>query len=137
MRRDINCVSPLLEAENVELSSQWFRDVLGFDVLWIAAGAACLSFEGQMIGLLQVEESQPCRTLISRGESRDVDELYDRFTGRRVAFMSHLGRQRAGMRGFTISDPDGNLLIFTQPAEASLRVVEDADGMARESTQTD
>ncbi len=133
MRRDFDSVSPLLETEDLDVSTKWFRDVLDFEIQWVRDLAACVAFEGQLVGLIEVEDPHPSRAIISRGGSRDVDRLYERYSVRNVMFLSPLGRQRAGMRGFTLSDPDGNLLTFTQPAATPLAVVK-GSGDAAEPT---
>ncbi len=127
MRTTSGRIAPQFETEDIARAAAWYA-ALGFAVAERNAATARLSFDGEPLFLVQADDPQPSRAVVDRGARRDVGRLFERCESERLTLHAPLGSILPGFRGFTVCDPDGNLLTFLQRAPPALRLVPEARG---------
>jgi catechol 2,3-dioxygenase-like lactoylglutathione lyase family enzyme len=127
MPRQFSRIAPQFEVEDVARAVKWYVEALDFRVERSDSECAWLSLDGEFLVLIAQDGAEPARAVIGRDPQRDVDALYDRYADRDLMFLDDLGAVRGGGRGFTVADPDGNLLTFVQDSLAQFRVVTAAE----------
>ena len=102
---------PELPVSDVEKSQQFYRDKLGFKIVW--------TFPGKTIGAVAKDEA----VIFMRKQNHinpnihwifadNVDELYQEFIEASVEISEDIETKPWGIRQFSIDDPDGNRFIF-------------------------
>jgi catechol 2,3-dioxygenase-like lactoylglutathione lyase family enzyme len=120
----IQGISPFFAVSDVPRSVAFYRDHLGFGILFeegdffamIARDAAQLFLKSQA-GIAPAPN--PVRHRALRWDAYvsvpDPDALAAEFVARGVAFAAPLADTSDGLRGFEIADPDGYVLFFGRP----------------------
>lgn len=124
---NLNSVTPFLRVPDIEDAVTFFVDTLGFNLGTQVGGYAYVWREGAGFRLGQDDEPQsPPRghgRYTSYVDVRDVDALYAELKPQLEKLPP--GRVRApfdqdyGMREFTVTGPDGDLIAFGQSLEAA------------------
>ena len=119
-------ISPFFIVSDVAAAFAFYRDRLGFDVIYRVPGEdlffGIVRRDGAMIMFKSVEvEPLPnsTRDASARWDAYlnvpDPDALAAEFASRGVAFAVPLKDTHDGLRGFEIEDPDGYVLFFGRP----------------------
>lgn len=125
-RPSINLIAPLFIAKNVTASVSFYRDLLGFDLMFAEPTVdpffAIVNREGAMIMLKDVGvEPVPNhkRHEWARWDAYvnvpDPDALAAEYSSRGVQFSKPLRDTHDGLRGFELMDADGYVLFFGRP----------------------
>ena len=133
-RPQISGIAPFFIVRNVPAALAFYRDRLGFDILFQGPETNDLFFGivargGAMILLKDVGvEPLPNYTRdIQKGWARwdayldvpDPDALFAEFAARDVQFRQPLKDDDDGLRGFEVQDADGYVLFFGRPNSGS------------------
>ncbi|MBI2682099.1 MAG: VOC family protein [Acidobacteriales bacterium] len=121
--------TPNLVVSDVARSLAFYRDVLGFDPGFTVPDEAPYVFGSVTKGMVEiffndqkaVAEDMPTLagkpiggTMTLYIETEGVEALHDRLAAKGVRIVAPLKTQFYGMREFTITDPDGWLVMFAQ-----------------------
>jgi catechol 2,3-dioxygenase-like lactoylglutathione lyase family enzyme len=128
-RATIESVSPFFIAGDVERSVAFYRDQLGFTLVFQETEPphntpffAIVSRDNVMLFLKGSGAALPNPTRYSwaRWDAYflvpDPDALAEEFESRGVSFTESLKDTHDGLRGFELRDPDGYVLFFGRPA---------------------
>jgi catechol 2,3-dioxygenase-like lactoylglutathione lyase family enzyme len=125
----IVCGEPQLLVTDIERSCEFFREKLGFSLVFsygkppyyaqVGRDAARLNLrcvEGSVIQstIRDREELLSASMTVATGE--EIKLLFLEFQSAGVAFHQTLKKQPWGANNFVVKDPDGNLLLFAGPA---------------------
>ena len=131
MPADISGIAPFFIVRNVPATLAFYRDCLGFEVMFqaepddvffgiVRRGGAMIMFKA--VGV----EPVPNHTRdIKQGTARwdaylfvpDPDALAAEFSARDVEFSEPLKDTQDGLRGFELKDVDGYVLFFGRPQD--------------------
>jgi catechol 2,3-dioxygenase-like lactoylglutathione lyase family enzyme len=108
---------PIIPARDIEASTAWYRDQLGFEVFHtereygiVGRGKTWIHFWGP--SGISPEDSN---TMIRVGV-RGIDELYGHCQAKEIVHPNApLEEQPWGFREFAVRDHDGNLVTFFEP----------------------
>lgn len=129
-KAEISGIAPFFIVRNVPAALSFYRDRLGFDILFQGPGEDDIFFGivrrgGAMIMLKEAGvDSVPNYTRdIGKGIARwdaylnvpDPDALAEEFAARNVAFFQPLKNDDDGLRGFEVEDTEGYILFFGRP----------------------
>lgn len=117
----------LVGAVDFELSSNFYRDILGFDVAdhWDDADGRGTLFRASDGGVIEIFEDTPhhpfeppsgVRVAVEIG---DADAFYERVLSAGVEIVDPVGDRPWGHRTFEIRDPSGLPLVFFTPVQPS------------------
>jgi catechol 2,3-dioxygenase-like lactoylglutathione lyase family enzyme len=127
---EISGIAPFFIVKNVPEALKFYRDLLGFDIMFqgpskdeiffgiVKRGAAMIMLKD--VGV----DPMPNYTLdIKKGIARwdaylvvpDPDALAAEFSSRNVNFFQPLKDDEDGLRGFEVKDADGYILFFGRP----------------------
>lgn len=132
-RPAISGVSPFFIVRDVSAAFAFYRDKLGFEVIYRVPGEdlffGIVRRDGAMI-LLKSVEVGPLPNSVRDPAARwdayldvpDPDALAAEFASRGVAFSAPLKDTHDGLRGFELEDPDGYVLFFGRPRPEEMRV---------------
>lgn len=122
-----NHANPILEVSDVPSAIAYYRDVLGLAPTWIW---------GERIGGVHTEHG-PIEIYLARADrpspSRlavfvdDADATYDKYRDAGADIVDQLKTQPWGLRGFTLRDPDGNLIDIAHEVHSPLEQSEYRD----------
>ena len=134
-RATIESVAPFFIARDVDRSLDFYRDRLGFTVVFQEVEPphqtpffAIVSRDGAMLFLKGSGEPtpNPNRYPWARWDAYflvpDPDALAAEFEGRGVSFSDSLKDTRDGLRGFELVDPDGYVLFFGRPTSSGHKI---------------
>ena len=127
---DISGIAPLFIVKNVPTTLAFYRDRLGFDIMFegpepddiffgmVRRGSAMLMFKD-----VGVEPAPNYTRDVKQGIARwdayiyvpDPDALAAEFASRNVEFSVPLGDNDDGLRGFELKDANGYVLFFGRP----------------------
>jgi catechol 2,3-dioxygenase-like lactoylglutathione lyase family enzyme len=129
-RPAITSISPFFIVKRVDRSISFYRDKLGFEVMFQEPPApgqdpffAIVLRDSAMIFLKGSGDPLPNgkRHSWARWDAYlnvpDPDALAVEFSGRGTAFSEPLKDTHDGLRGFEVTDPDGYVLFFGRPRE--------------------
>jgi catechol 2,3-dioxygenase-like lactoylglutathione lyase family enzyme len=130
IRLVINGIAPFFIVRNAAAAVAFYRDKLGFDVLYQEPERdpffAIVGRDGAMLMVKQVgvdPEPNSTRDPAARWDAYinvpDPDALAAEFTLRGVIFSVPLKDTADGLRGFELKDADGYVLFFGRPRENS------------------
>lgn len=126
----ITSVAPCLIVRHVPATLAFYRDRLGFDIMFQGPEPSDIFFgivnRGSVMVMIKAVgvDPMPNHTRdVKQGIMRwdayfsvpDPDALATEFAGRAVEFSMPLQDTHDGLRGFEIQDPDGYLLFFGRP----------------------
>ena len=109
----------VLAVQDLERNAQWFRDVLGFKILWEEGTDWRLAQRGDVRLMLgHCPDDKRAAEIGSHSwfgyvEVDDVDALYAEFIGRRAPCTPPRDRPY-GMREILVTAPEGHRLMFAQ-----------------------
>ncbi len=134
-RATIDSVAPFFIARDVERSLEFYRDKLGFTVVFQeveppheAPFFAIVSRDSAMLFLKGSGEAVPNakRYAWARFDAYflvpDPDALAAEFESRSVSFSETLKDTHDGLRGFELIDPDGYVLFFGRPTSSGHKI---------------
>ena len=127
---DITGIAPFFIVRNVPAALSFYRDRLGFDIMFqgpepddiffgiVHRGAAMI-----MLKDIGVDPVPNYTRDVGKGDARwdaylgvpDPDALAAEFASRQVEFFQPLKNDDDGLRGFTVKDNDGYVLFFGSP----------------------
>jgi catechol 2,3-dioxygenase-like lactoylglutathione lyase family enzyme len=127
-RPAINGIAPFFIVRNAREAVAFYRDKLGFDVLYQGPeGDSFFGMVGRDGAMLMVKEveARPEANATRDPEARwdaylhvpDPDALAAEFASRGVLFSAPLIDTEEGLRGFELRDADGYVLFFGRPRE--------------------
>ncbi|MBO9576471.1 MAG: VOC family protein [Sphingobium sp.] len=126
----IGTMAPYLVVSDVGRSLPFYRDQLGFEVVYQIDEPntffAVLRRDGAMLFLRSRHDVDPLPNPKRHPEfvwdaysyTPDPDALAAEFAGRGARFSKQLGNNDSGLRGFELTDPDGHVLFYGRPLEA-------------------
>jgi catechol 2,3-dioxygenase-like lactoylglutathione lyase family enzyme len=108
---------PIVPARDVEATTAWYRDELGFDVFHVEHGYGSVGRGESWIHFWGPSGIDPRETdAMIRIGVRGIDELYRHCSEREIVHPSStLERQPWGFREFSVVDCDGMLVTFFEP----------------------
>ncbi len=123
---EISCIAPFFIVKNVPAALSFYRDLLGFDVIYqgpgddvffgiVQRGAAMIMLKAVGVDPLPNRERQPDARWDAYICVPSPDALATEFTARSVEFSDALKDTHDGLRGFEVKDADGYLLFFGRP----------------------
>jgi len=126
----INGIAPFFIVRNAEDAVAFYRDKLGFDVLYQGPeGNTFFGMVGRDGAMLMIKavgvspEPNSTRHADARWDAyvsvADPDVLAEEFSSRGVVFSVPLMDTHDGLRGFEVKDVDGYVLFFGRPREDS------------------
>lgn len=124
----LGAISPMFVVSDVERSTAFYRDRLGFDVTYLGPQPgpffAIVARGGAQLMLKAVADDVPALPNRERHHHArwdayvhvdDPDALAAEWTERGVTFSEPLADTPDGLRGFELADHDGYLLFFGRP----------------------
>jgi catechol 2,3-dioxygenase-like lactoylglutathione lyase family enzyme len=124
-------MAPFFIVSSVERSIAFYRDQLGFEVIFTESAA-----EGPFFAILCRDRAMlfikgsgdplpnPKRYSWARWDAYlsvpEPDALAVELTAQGVAFKEGLKDTHDGLRGFEVSDPDGHVLFFGRPSQTPI-----------------
>jgi catechol 2,3-dioxygenase-like lactoylglutathione lyase family enzyme len=103
-----NFMNPVFEVSDVAAAHEYYRDVLGLSPTWTyqrrAGGLTIGSLE---LYLARSDEPRPSHVAVFVD---DADAAHARYRAAGAEIVKELATHPWGTRGFTVRDPDGNLI---------------------------
>lgn len=102
--------NPILEVSDVPPAIAYYRDVLGLVPTWMwerRVGGVCAAESPIEIYLSGVDQPVPSRLAVFVD---DADAAYAKYQDAGAEIVDELETKPWGLRGFTVRDPDGNLI---------------------------
>ena len=128
-RATIVCAEPQLFVTDIKRSCDFFREKLGFSVVFsygdppyyaqVGRDAARLNLrhvEGPLIESMVRGREELLSVSMSVATADEIKLLFLEFQSAGVTFHQTLKKQPWGAKNFIVKDPDGNLLLFAGPA---------------------
>jgi catechol 2,3-dioxygenase-like lactoylglutathione lyase family enzyme len=132
LRAEISGIAPFFIVRNVPATLAFYRDRLGFDVMFqaetddvffgiVQRGAAMIMFKA--VGVEPVPNyTRDVKQGIARWDAYlyvpDPDALAAEFASSNLEFSEPLKNTEDGLRGFELKDADGYVLFFGRPVDA-------------------
>ena len=125
-RPEIAGISPFLIVQNVVRALSFYRDRLGFEVIFLGPaddpffgivrrGGASIMFKDVGVDPLPNYRREPGARWDAYLSVPDPDALAAEFASRNVEFSEPLKDTHDGLRGFELKDSDGYVLFFGRP----------------------
>jgi catechol 2,3-dioxygenase-like lactoylglutathione lyase family enzyme len=125
-RPDIDGVAPFLIVRDVPVAFAFYRDRLGFEVVFedppddpffgiVRRGGAMLMLKSVGVEPLPNYRREPAARWDAYLSVPDPDALAAEFASRQVEFSVPLRDTHDGLRGFELTDGDGYVLFFGRP----------------------
>jgi catechol 2,3-dioxygenase-like lactoylglutathione lyase family enzyme len=105
-----NHANPVLEVSDVPRAIAYYRDVFGLTPSWMwveRIGGVHTDYSSIEIYLSRAERPSPSRLAVF---VEDADAAHERYRTAGAEIVDELKTQPWGLRGFTVRDPDGNLI---------------------------
>jgi uncharacterized glyoxalase superfamily protein PhnB len=128
-RATIVCAEPQLFVTDIKRSCNFFREKLGFSVVFsygdppyyaqVGRDAARLNLrhvEGPLIESMVRDREELLSVSMSVATADEIKLLFLEFQSTGATFHQTLKKQPWGAKNFIVKDPDGNLLLFAGPA---------------------
>ncbi len=117
---EIKVVSPVLVVSDVNASVAYFKDVLGFDVMFTFGEPT--EYGATTRGDVQIHLSKDyLGGRVGKGgcyiSMLGVDAIYAELKAKGVTIVEDIATRPYGMRDFYIADPDGNTIGFGEPVQ--------------------
>jgi catechol 2,3-dioxygenase-like lactoylglutathione lyase family enzyme len=123
---EISGISPFFIVENTTATLAFYRDRLGFEVIFhgpaddpffgiVSRGGAMLMFKDVEVDPLPNYKRDPAARWDAYVYVPDPDSLAAEFASRNVQFSEPLKDTHDGLRGFELRDVDGYVLFFGRP----------------------
>lgn len=111
-------VNPTLRADDIKALAEWYRDAMGFDVLFLwgePASDATVRRGGIEFGIALREAA--FGPISAYAHVQGIDGLYEEWQARKVTTSRTPTNQPYGMRDFDVTDPAGNRICFGEALE--------------------
>ena len=126
VRAEIAGVSPFLIVRDVARALAFYRDALGFEVVFtgfgddlffgiVRRGGAMILFKDVGVDAVPNHRRDPAARWDAYLSVPDPDALAAEYASRGVEFSEPLEDTHDGLRGFELKDPDGYVLFFGRP----------------------
>ncbi|HTW85371.1 MAG TPA: VOC family protein [Candidatus Sulfotelmatobacter sp.] len=124
-------ISPFFIVSDVERTTAFYRDMLGFETTFQEPARspffAIVRRDGAQLLVKSDASVTPLRNAARHPYMRwdayvyapDPDALSAEFVGRGAALSTPLANTHEGLRGFEVTDPDGYVLFFGRPRDAA------------------
>jgi catechol 2,3-dioxygenase-like lactoylglutathione lyase family enzyme len=107
-------MNPVFEVADIDRSLAFYRDVLGLTPHWRwQSSAAGLYTESLELYLARVDDPKPSRVAVFVD---DADAALEQYRVAGAEIVQDIETKPWGLRGFTLRDPDGNLIDVTHEA---------------------
>jgi uncharacterized glyoxalase superfamily protein PhnB len=109
-----NHANPVLEVSDVSRAIAYYRDVFGLSPSWMwedRIGGVHTDHSSIEIYVSRAEQPSPSRLAVFVD---DADAAHERYRTAGAEIVDELKTQPWGLRGFTVRDPDGNLVDVAQ-----------------------
>lgn len=113
-----NHANPVLEVSDVSRAIAYYRDVFGLTPSWMwedRIGGVHADHSSIEIYLSRAERASPSRLAVFVD---DADAAHERYRTAGAEIVAELKTQPWGLRGFTVRDPDGNLIDIAHEAHS-------------------
>jgi len=101
-------MNPVFEVADIDRSLEFYRDVLGLTPHWRwQSSAAGLYTESLELYLARVDDPRPSRVAVFVD---DADAALEQYRVAGAEIVQDIETKPWGLRGFTLRDPDGNLI---------------------------
>jgi catechol 2,3-dioxygenase-like lactoylglutathione lyase family enzyme len=128
-------VSPFFIVRDMARTLSFYRDKLGFDVVFtgfgddlffgiVRRGGAMMMFKAVGVDPIPNHQRQPEARWDAYVDVPDPDALATEYASRHVEFSRPLNDTGDGLRGFELRDPDGYVLFFGRPRLRSAEVAD-------------
>lgn len=125
-RAAMNGIAPFFIAKDVPASLSFYRDLLGFDVVFsephddpffgiVRRGGAMIMLKAVEVEPLPNYKRDPAARWDAYVDVPDPDALAKEYSSRGVQFSVRLKDTHDGLRGFELKDVDGYVLFFGRP----------------------
>lgn len=125
-RAAINGIAPFFIAKDVPSSLSFYRNLLGFDVVFsepsddpffgiVTRGGAMIMFKAVEVAPVPNYTRDPAARWDAFVQVPDPDALAAEYSSRGVQFSKPLEDTHDGLRGFELKDADGYVLFFGRP----------------------
>jgi catechol 2,3-dioxygenase-like lactoylglutathione lyase family enzyme len=125
-RPDIAGISPFFIVQDVAAACSFYRDRLGFEVVFqgfgddlffgiVRRGGAMIMLKSVGVAPLPNHRREPSARWDAYLDVPDPDALAAEFASRQVVLTEPLQDTHDGLRGFELKDPDGYVLFFGRP----------------------
>jgi catechol 2,3-dioxygenase-like lactoylglutathione lyase family enzyme len=113
---EISCGVPIFTVDDLEASTRYYRDKLGFHIDWEYGEPPDFGSVSRGDGVLfMCQRCQGHTGAWAMLFARDVDKLHDEFRRRGATITMAPKNQPWGLREIQVTDPDGNTLRFGSP----------------------
>lgn len=115
-----NHANPILEVADVPRAIAYYRDVLGLTPIWMweeRIGGVSAEHKPIEIYLSRAESPTPSRLAVFVD---DADAAYERYRAAGAEIVDEIETQPWGLRGFSVRDPDGNVIGVSQEVHSPL-----------------
>lgn len=109
-----NHANPVLEVSDVSRAIAYYRDVFGLIPSWMwedRIGGVHTDHSSIELYVSRAEQPSPSRLAVFVD---DADAAHERYLTAGAEIVDELKTQPWGLRGFTVRDPDGNLVDVAQ-----------------------
>jgi uncharacterized glyoxalase superfamily protein PhnB len=113
-----NHANPVLEVSDVSRAIAYYRDVFGLSPSWMwedRIGGVHSGHSSIEIYVSRAEKPSPSRLAVFVD---DADAAHERYRTAGAEIVDELKTQPWGLRGFTVRDPDGNLVDVAQQVQS-------------------
>lgn len=100
---------PQLPVENVEASQVYYKDFLGFDILWTSPDLSIGAVGREEIAIFFSKTASSIEPNVHWIFAEDVDLTYAEFKGRGADIIEDIEDKTWGMRQFAIKDLNGHI----------------------------
>lgn len=115
-----NHANPILEVSDVARAIAYYRDVLGLSPTWTwedRIGGVHTDYGPIEIYLSRADRPSPSRLAVF---VEDADATYEKYRAAGADVVEELATAVWGLRGFTVRDPDGNLISIAHEVHSAV-----------------
>ncbi len=111
----------VLAVNDLSKSTDFYKNMLGFQTLWEGGGWHSLVRDSINITLGECPDDKPaseigCHSYFAYLEVENIDELYKEYKGKQVEILSDIENKDWGQREFSIKTIDGHRITFGEEA---------------------
>jgi uncharacterized glyoxalase superfamily protein PhnB len=103
---------PELPVADVERAQQYYRDTLGFEIVWLYPNKEIGAVSRGTVAIFFRKRDPPFEPAVHWVFAKDVDATYDEFKSLGANIVEPLEDKPWGLRQFTLDDLDGNRFYF-------------------------
>jgi catechol 2,3-dioxygenase-like lactoylglutathione lyase family enzyme len=115
---ELECPRPILRVADLHAAQNYYRDALGFKILWEHGEPPDFGAVGRSnMVLFMCQQCQSSAGAWVFTFTHDVDQLHKEFVERNAIIRMPPTNMSWGLREMNVGDPDGNVLRFASPIE--------------------